>query len=60
MVPGIFTVGTKHKLLAATAHNSDEFKKGFLLRRFPSVDISFCFDDVFPYKQQENLTDVKV
>lgn len=60
MVPGVFTVGSEHRLLAATAHNSAEFKRGFLLKRFASVNIELCFDDIFPFKKEENLTDVKV
>jgi hypothetical protein len=60
LLPGIFTAGSKHKVLGVSAHNSNAFKQDFLSRRFKSVDTTFCFDDVFPFKKEENLTEVKV
>ena len=60
LIPGICTAGSNHKVVAVTAHNSIQFKRDFLSKRFESFDTSFCFDDVFPYKKEENLTEVKV
>lgn len=54
-IPGIFTIGTEHNMLLTTAHYSKLFKEGFLLKRFDDVDVSFCYEDIFPHKQENNM-----
>jgi hypothetical protein len=54
-IPGIFTVGTENNMLVTTAHYSTLFKEGFLLKRFDDVDVSFCYEDIFPFKQENNM-----
>ena len=54
-IPGIFTIGTDHNMLLTTAHYSKQFTEGFLLKRLEDVDVSFCYEDIFKYKQENNL-----
>jgi len=40
-LPGIFTVGEKHKVILSTGHYSQAYKE-FLLRRYPSIKLDYC------------------